>query len=158
MIYNYKLFSKTKVSKNKNTIDTPDSFLRGEINIRGHIPEEFKYLTDEEIDKLNKGETIFVTTVTTKVLEVTPNTIIHRGNMDENYYKTFSKEQRNRKVTSDIEIAKTLEDIGVDYLLIKQVHYVINDQTKLNLSGNDEITLKIKQALEEKGLSGIINI
>lgn len=72
MIYNYKLFSKTKVSKNKNTIDTPDSFLRGEINIRGHIPEEFRYLTDEEIDKLNKGETIFVTTVTTKVLEVTP--------------------------------------------------------------------------------------
>lgn len=72
MIYEYKLLTETKVSKNNHIINSPDTFNSGEINLRGYIPEEFKYLTDEEINKLNKGKTIFVTTVTTKVLEGNP--------------------------------------------------------------------------------------
>lgn len=76
----------------------------------------------------------------------------------EKYYHTFSIEQKERKVQDDKDIIAHLNKIGIQYLLGKTITYIVNDVTKLDLTGDDEITLKIKQALEEKGLSGIINI
>jgi len=70
MAYKYKLLSETKVSKNKTDIKDPDFFKRGKIDIRDNIPKEFCYLTDEDLTKLNNGEKVYVTIVTTNVLEV----------------------------------------------------------------------------------------
>lgn len=73
-------------------------------------------------------------------------------------YITFSRGQKERRVLEDDEIRKQLDKIGVNYLLLKNIHYIVNDIDKLDLSGKDEITSNFKKFLNENGKSGIFSI